>query len=119
MRVAAAMPVIPLQRVGGIRFAAFDTTASGSNPKPPQHEDVHSDPGIGINPKWGKTKFIQKDSGRFAGRLLLGTLLSRLCDNFPRGGAMCRTNRAHHCVSAVRKLALLSVSYVALAAAGA
>ena len=32
---------------------------------------------------------------------------------------MCRTNRAHHCIRAVRKLALLSVSYVALAAAGA
>src|SRR6516225_9153055 len=32
---------------------------------------------------------------------------------------MCRKNRAHHCIGAVRKLALLSVSYVALAAAGA
>src|SRR5262252_424448 len=32
---------------------------------------------------------------------------------------MCRTNRAHHCIGAVRTLALLSVSYVALAAAGA
>src|SRR5215471_19229068 len=32
---------------------------------------------------------------------------------------MCRRNRAHHCIGAVRKLALLSVSYVALAAAGA
>src|SRR5262249_56838162 len=32
---------------------------------------------------------------------------------------MCRKNRAHHCIGTVRKLALLSVSYVALAAAGA
>src|SRR6516164_6656530 len=32
---------------------------------------------------------------------------------------MCRKNRAHHCIGAVRKLALLSVSYIALAAAGA
>jgi hypothetical protein len=32
---------------------------------------------------------------------------------------MCRKNRSHHCIKAVTKLALLSVSYVALAAAGA
>ena len=32
---------------------------------------------------------------------------------------MCRKNRSHHCIKAVAKLALLSVSYVALAAAGA
>src|ERR1700746_2968603 len=32
---------------------------------------------------------------------------------------MCRKNRSHHCIRAVAKLALLSVSYVALAAAGA
>src|SRR6516164_8149274 len=32
---------------------------------------------------------------------------------------MCGTNRAQHCIGAVRKLALLSVSYAALAAAGA
>jgi catecholate siderophore receptor len=32
---------------------------------------------------------------------------------------MCRKNRAHHCIKAVTKLALLSVSYAALAAAGA
>src|ERR1700730_19287140 len=31
---------------------------------------------------------------------------------------MCRKNRSHHCIKAVAKLALLSVSYVALAAAG-
>jgi catecholate siderophore receptor len=31
---------------------------------------------------------------------------------------MCEKNRSHHCIKAVAKLALLSVSYVALAAAG-
>jgi hypothetical protein len=32
---------------------------------------------------------------------------------------MCRKNRSHHCIKAVTKVALLSVSYVALVAAGA
>jgi hypothetical protein len=32
---------------------------------------------------------------------------------------MCRKNRSHHRIKAVTKLALLSVSYLALAAAGA
>src|SRR5262249_47262947 len=45
--------------------------------------------------------------------------LQRLCDNFLRGRAMRRKNRSHHCIKAVTKLALLSVSYLALAAASA
>ena len=43
MRVCVRIPVIQLQRVAEIRFASIDINMSGSNPKRPMHEDVHSD----------------------------------------------------------------------------
>ena len=43
MRVCVRMPVIQLQHGAEIRLASIDTNVSGSNPKRPMHEDVHSD----------------------------------------------------------------------------
>jgi hypothetical protein len=43
MRVCLRIPVIQLQRGAEIPLASIDTNVSGSNPKRPMHEDVHSD----------------------------------------------------------------------------